>query len=227
MLRGIFKLRPPVAKYTVIWDVNVVLTYLHAMTVETFQDKLLKLTVLLMLLSGNRVNMLSHFRIRNMYISKTEVTFVFDESLKTTNPKLNVKPMVFRAFPDIPGLCPVNAIWDYLDERNIRSSSEAFFVVQVKPWGEASPNTIARWIKTVLHFAGIDSGRYTAHSCRAAVTSAAAFAGISIDTIMKSASWANVTTFKKHYFKEISSHYTLQSENFGEEILTRYDKGQL
>ena len=77
-------------------------------------------------------------------------------------------------------------------------------------------------IKTILSYAGIDSGKYTAHSCRSAVTSAAAFNGISLTTICKSASWSRVTTFKNHYFREISEHYVLNKENFGELTLQNY-----
>ena len=144
LLRGAFKLRPPVARHTSIWDVNVVLNYLHAMTVDSFKDKLLKMATLLMLLSGNRVNMLSHFKMRNMWICEDEVTFVFDEALKHSRPNWNTEKMTFRAFPQLPGLCPVTAIDDYLDIRKTLSGDEAFFVTQVKPWNAAAPDTIAR-----------------------------------------------------------------------------------
>ena len=222
LLRGAFKLRPPVAKHSAIWDVNMVLHYIHAMRVDSFKNKLLKMATLLMLLSGNRVNMLSHFRIRNMYINQDECTFVFDEALKHSRPNWNTEKMTFRAFPELPGLCPVVAIWDYLEVRNQLSGDEAFFVTQVKPHNEAAPDTISRWIKTMLGHAGIDSGRYTAHSCRSAVTSAAAFNGVSLSTICKSASWSRVSTFKKHYFKEITKHYDVSEENFGELTLQNF-----
>ena len=222
LMRGVFKLRPPVARYTSIWDVNTVLHYIHAMINNTFQLKLLKMATLLMLLSGNRVNMLSHFYIRNMYLNERECTFVFDEALKHSRPNWNTEKMTFRAFPELPGLCPVNAIVDYLEARNALSNDGAFFVTQVKPWNKAAPDTIARWIKTVLGWAGIDSGKYTAHSCRAAATSSAVFNGISLTTILKSASWSNVTTFKNFYYKEISERYVLDKENFGELTLQNY-----
>jgi hypothetical protein len=192
------------------------------MSVVDFKDKLLKMATLLMLLSGNRVNMLSHFKMRNMYINQEECTFVFDEALKHSRPNWNTEKMTFRAFPHTPGLCPVTAIHDYLEIRNTLSGDEAFFVTQVRPWNAAAPDTISRWIKTMLGLAGIDSGKYTAHSCRSAATSAAAFNGISLATICKSASWSRVSTFKKHYFREISERYVLNRENFGELTLQNY-----
>ena len=51
--------------------------------------------------------------------------------------------------------------------------------------------------------AGIDTGKFTAHSTRAASTSAAAQAGTLIEVIMESAGWSNCGTFAKFYHKPI------------------------
>ena len=40
----------------------------------------------LILLSGTRVNTLTHLKVTNMYITDTECTFVFDEVLKHSRP---------------------------------------------------------------------------------------------------------------------------------------------
>ena len=92
MLKGIFNLRPPVSRYTAIWDVNIVLHYIAAMIVDNYKDRVRKMAILLMLLSGNRVNMLSHFKVSNMFITNNECTFVFDEALKTSRPNWNTDP---------------------------------------------------------------------------------------------------------------------------------------
>ena len=215
-------MRPPVARYTSIWDVNTVLAYLSSMIIETQKDITMKLATLLMILSGNRVNLLSHLVVTNMYITEQECTFVVNEVLKESRPTFNAKPMTFRAFPSFPSLCPIRTIWAYLEVRNKLSDDTGLFVTLKKPHHPAKPDTIARWIKEMLALSGIDSGLYKAHSCRSASTSAALFRGISLTTIVKSASWSNVTTFKKHYLKEISEAYDLQKENFGEEMLNRY-----
>ena len=59
--------------------------------------------------------------------------------------------------------------------------------------------TIARWLKTILKRAAID----TAHSFRSAVTSAAHFKGASICDIMKLADWSSPSMFNKFYKKPI------------------------
>ncbi len=222
LLRGVYNLRPPVAKYTSIWDVNLVLAYIGCMITNNIMDLSMKLTTLLMILSGNRVNMLSHFSITNLFITNEEATFVFDKALKHSRPNFNIKPMVFRAFPEQPFLCPVKTIWDYLNIREDKTADTGLFITTTKPHRAATPDTIARWIKNTLALAGIDTGRFSAHSCRASATSAAHFQGISLSTIMKSASWTNVGTFKTHYLKDIEERQYPQQENFGKKLLTDF-----
>ena len=169
--------------------------------------------------------MLTHFDVTHMYITETECTLTFGHVLKAIRANFNSAPMTFRAYPECPQLCPVNLIWEYLSIRNELSIDPRFFIA-TKPtkgvYKGVSSDTIARWVKKMLGLCGIDSGKYTAHSCRAASTSAALFRGISIGTIVKSASWSNVDTFKKFYLKEISSCYDLGKTNFGEEMLDKY-----
>ena len=74
-----------------------------------------KLVCLLMLLSGSRVNSISHLKISNMYLTDTECTFVFDYVLKHSRPYFKEKPLVFRAFPQNPKLFPVSKLIKYLD----------------------------------------------------------------------------------------------------------------
>ena len=119
-------------------------------------------------------------------------------------------------------LCPVYAIKKYLDIRSERSGEPNFFVTTIKPYHDAHHDSIARWIKGILCDAGIDTRSYQAHSCRAASTSTAALKGVSLSTIMKSASWSNVNTFKKHYHKDISKVYELDKENFGDKLLQQF-----
>ena len=224
-IRGVFNLRPPKAKYTAMWDVDTVLTYISAMVQVSHKDITMKLATLFMLLSGNRVNMLSNMKLTGMFLTNLEVTFVFDDVLKNSRPGFNTSPMIFRAFPFFSSLCPVRVLRSYLDVRNPLADTSALFITTIKSNGiyrAAKPDTIARWIKDTLVLSGVDSGRYSAHSCRSASTSAAFFRGISLSTIVRSASWSNVTTFKKHYLREIKELYDLDEENFGESMLHNY-----
>ena len=70
--------------------------------------------------------------------------------------------------------------------------------------------------------AGVDTSVYQAHSCRHAATTAANIQGVSLDTIIKSASWSNDSTFFRFYKKDISDGYELSHVNFGQEILDNF-----
>ena len=85
----------------------------------------------------------------------------------------------------------------------IRKSNAALFVSYVtgKP---VTPATIGRWLQMVLRQAGVGK-EFTAHSTRAAVTSALHFKGASISQIMGLANWSSAGTFAKHYHRDVSS----------------------
>ena len=226
LLKGMHNERPPRPKYCVIWDVNVVLNFVSAMRTDTLMLMTQKLATLLMLLSGNRVNMLSEMKIANggMVLSEDlgECTFKFSTVLKHTTENSPGEKMTFRAYDD-PSLCPVTNILQYLQYRNTLSDEDSLFIITRKPHNTPRPDIIAGWIKEVLCAAGVDTGEYQAHSCRAASTSTAALAGVSLSTILDSASWKNVKTFKKFYHKEIvEGGYNLEKENFGEELLRHF-----
>ena len=116
---------------------------------NTYSDmnKSKKIACLIMLLSGTRVNTLTHLKITNMYTSDTECTFVFDEVLKHSRPKYCRKPLIFRAYLKCPELCPVKNLLSYPDIRLPRSSDPTLFISTTKPYKPVSSNTIARWIK--------------------------------------------------------------------------------
>ena len=88
LLKGVYNARPPVPKYCVVWDVKVVLDFLSAMRTDTLMLLSQKVTTLLMILSGNRVNMLTHMKLTNLIVNMDmgECTFTFDEVLKHSRP---------------------------------------------------------------------------------------------------------------------------------------------
>ena len=79
---GAFNLRPLVTKYHKIWDPDVLLSYLESMDTSRPIQLSMKTAILIMLLSGHRVNTLECLKITNMYISETECTFVFSSVVK-------------------------------------------------------------------------------------------------------------------------------------------------
>ena len=154
-----------------------------------------------------------------MFLTDEEVTFVFSEPLKHSRPGYTVPPLIFRAFPAEPDLCPVTTLKNYLYLYRLNAcSDQAVFCTTTKPKRSATKSTLQRWIKSTMYKAGIDTGRFTAHSVRGASTSSAKLLGIQMTTILKSANWSRETTFKRHYWREVEQLFP-REDNFGEQLL--------
>ncbi|KAI8516511.1 hypothetical protein Bbelb_050920 [Branchiostoma belcheri] len=80
-----------------------------------------------------------------------------------------------------------------------------------RPVGSA---TLARWVKSVLGTAGVDTATFSAHSTRGASTSAATAAGVSLHSIMNAADWSRESTFLKYYMRDNNQH------TFGQAVLS-------
>jgi hypothetical protein len=63
---------------------------------------------------------------------------------------------------------------------------------------------IARWLKELLHDAGIDTDAFKAHSTRSAASSAAKSAGMTTADLLKLAGWSRTSTFERFYHKPIT-----------------------
>ena len=218
-LKGVFNLRPPIKKFMATWDVTIVLNYLSQMKTDTFFKMSKKLATIYMILAGTRVNTLFNLKITNLYLTDEECAFTFDKVLKHTRPNFNTDPIVYRAYPYDKSLCPVQNTKDYLTYRLNISSDLGLFTTSTKPHNAASDATIARWVKETLSEAGINTGKFGAHSCRSAATSAADFAGIEMSTIAKAAGWSGTSTFYNHYKKDVM--FFRKEQNFGYSLLQR------
>ena len=84
-----------------------------------------------------------------------------------------------------------------------RSQSRLFLTV-VKPFKPAHKSTIARWIKTLIHEAGVDD-HFGAHSVQGASTTAATMQGMSVADVMKVADWSSDSTFKTFYYRPMQA----------------------
>lgn len=138
---------------------------------------------------------------------------------KQAQPGKMVKEYFFPYFPDNSNVCPASTLLRYIEKtehhrpEKASQTQGAIFLKSTKPFGPASSATIARWIKTVLMRAGIDTSIFKAHSVRGASTSAAAEAGISIPEILEAADWSNKSTFEKFYYRPQQSTFGLKVLN--------------
>ena len=179
--------------------------------------------MLIALLSGQRCQTIHALDISDMQVvSQPNLQYVFqiNKLLKTSRPAKHFSHLVLQAYPTDEQLCIFKTIQVYLAKmKPLRGKHTQLLISYQKPHKPVSTDTIARWLKTVLEKAGIDTNIFHAHSTRAASTSAAKTAKLSVNTIMDAAGWTNALTFSKFYDKPVVSESHKNSENFGHNLL--------
>ena len=219
LLKGIFRLRPSLPRYTVTWDVSIVLTHfisLHRSGDNSRKGLTMKLATLLCLLSGQRSQSLELLKLECMHLDKSRAIFYFPVLLKTSRPKFHQAPLEFKAFVMNSVLCPVSCLESYLiltGRESKESRTGPLFLSYAHPFLPVKASTIARYVRTMMKEAGIDTVTFSAHSARGASTSGVKSKGLSMAHICKSAGWSGCQTFARHYNKPI------QEEDFSSCLL--------
>ena len=75
------------------------------------------------------------------------------------------------AFPDLPSICPVLSLKDYLVRTAPlhHADSNKLFISLCKPHKSVSSQTLAWWVTNVMDTAGIDTSVFCQHSTRSAL----------------------------------------------------------
>lgn len=217
-MRGVFASRPSLPRQCVTWDVSTVLNFLAKLSPPKALSLLMlskKLVTLLALLSGHRGQSL--YLLSRDDIECTERTLIirFADLLKQTKPGTQAAEVVLPAY-EVADLCVVSTFQEYVKRtQQLRTPSEKhLFISTLKPYGRASRDTIGNWIKKILKTSGINMSMFTAHSTRAASSSAALASNIPLATILKTAGWEQESTFRKFYNKPI-----MRNTEYGRGIL--------
>lgn len=118
-MKCLFQSRPTFPKYTEIWDVNVVLSYLKTLSpVAKLPPKGLTywVTMMLMLLSGQRVQTIQLMDLKDMTMSKSQFTFMFKVSskVKRTKPGRHSQDLKFKDYAPYRRLCIYTYLQKYL-----------------------------------------------------------------------------------------------------------------
>ena len=122
-------------------------------------------------------------------------------------------------FKEDTSLCPVSCLRAYEKATTtLRGDTRELFPSSVAPHRPVSLSTIARWLKQAIISSEI-STEFTAHSTRAASSTAAALNGVSIREMMVRACWSNEDTFCKHYYRP--SAQAKLATNYGSSILSQ------
>ena len=123
-----------------------------------------------------------------------------------------VRDFFFPKFLADESICPVITVKHYMERTEplrmigpVRNSS--LFLSWIKPHRPISSASVARWLKTVLSKAGIDTSLFKAHSRRGASVSAAANSGITTKEILEAADWSTDSVFQKFYYKPVKLYF--------------------
>ena len=116
-MSGIFNRNPSKPKYSFIWDVEVVLTYLKSLPIDdSINDKLLtlKLTTILALTSASRASENTNLDIRYLAKSPKVFCFTFSKVSKTWKKGQQAPLIKFFKFDQDERLCVCKTIDQYL-----------------------------------------------------------------------------------------------------------------
>ena len=94
-MRGIFTRRPNLPRYGAIWDVNTVFNYISSLpsndelTLLTLSEKL---SILLMLLSGQRGQTIHLLKLGDIHVDIDKIVIYFTSLLKHSKPTKHLEP---------------------------------------------------------------------------------------------------------------------------------------
>ena len=204
-IRGVYNLRAPAPKYSYIWDVSVVLEiFRHLPENNLLSLKLLslKLVMLVALVSGQRVQTLSLLDLGLTYSVYDSIVFVILDMTKTSRPGKSASQIVLSEHGQDKRLCFFLLGSIPIETLECRTSSKLFLGLQ-KPHKAVESQTSSRWLKATLRLSGVRIDIFSGYSTRAASSSKAKLAGLSVDSILECVGWSNEQTFARYYNKKI------------------------
>lgn len=210
LLKAIYRQKPSRPKYTMTWDPKIVLDHVSSWYPNSDLDltKLSKkLVILLALCTSHRVQTLSLIKIANINKTPLGIKIFIPDIIKTSTASREQPVLFLPYFVDNPSICPAKTLEDYLQVTSKLRTEESINILLScrKPFKVVTSQTISRWIKQTLAESGVDVSIFSAHSTRHASTSAAASAGVCIDTIRKTAGWTtSSSTFARFYNRPIT-----------------------
>ena len=165
-VHGVFNSRPPQPRYVFTWDVTRVLNHIRSLGDNlslSCKELTSKLATILALANASRSSEIHALDVNYMKVSQSGVTFILGGLTKTSHPGKQ-HFLFYPALNQDKLLCPVTTLKHYLARTTkYRQSHSRLFLAVVKPFTPVHQSTIARWIKTLIHEAGIND-HFNAHS---------------------------------------------------------------
>ena len=215
LVKGVFHSRPPLPRYTEVWDIGKVINYVRNLGDNgrmSLKELTLKVTTLISILTCQRVSSVTQLSVSNTHLEGEQVTFVPVRLAKHDRPGRKIRKITVKAYPEDPNVCIVQALRSYMDRRPTRSEDQ-LLLTHRKPVKAASKDTIARWLKQVLVLAGVSDTIFGAHSYRGASSSGAKIASVPISKILRRGQWASEDTWRRHYDLNVQGYPSSDEED--------------
>jgi site-specific recombinase XerD len=207
--KGVYNERPALPRYKDTWDPQILFTYFKANVAKevSIQYFSAKCAALLALSSCERVSALVSINYNDISIESDKCTIQLNSLQKQSRPGKHKTHISLQRFSD-QLLCTIHNLEEYLARtKQIRKDDlkiTKLFITTVRPYKNASKDTVARWIKDAIHKAGVPE-HFTAHSTRSAATSNMHRKGMDIGDILKHVGWSSADVFHKFYNKAFHS----------------------
>ena len=168
LMKGVFMAKPPQPKYRETWDVGVVTEYLQRLSPYSslkLKELTLKVATLTALVTAQRCQSLHKLSLENMSVYEDKIVFVIKDRIKTSRPGKTFPKVEIPRFAENMDLCPRAHLLHYIAQTQpLRSLGEGqvnqLFISFCKPHKAVRSCTIARWLKTVLEQASVDTSIY-------------------------------------------------------------------
>ena len=214
-LLAVYKGNPPLTPSDDLIDISPSLTFIVNLGDNdsmSIRDLSIKTAFLMALVSASRPSDLVRIDATSMKESDNGYSFNCIEPKEfkiaiahsTTTSKPNVKRIFIGKYPDDSHLCPFLAVQSLLQRttewRSNNSKKKSLFLITRSSYTQASVDTVAGWIKSVIQ---CSSSSATAKDIRATSASLAQKAGIDLATILSLGNWTSNSTYQKFYQRGI------------------------
>lgn len=197
-MSGIRNTDPPMPRWNATWDVDVMLDYLRELsplshlTLKQLSYKL----VMLLVTSCQRIQTVECLKLSGMLSGKEDIAFRLDKRLKH-NTRGPLQIIQFKTFKQDLRLCVVFTLKHYISRTSdVRNNEDQLVSSYKAPYHKVCSNTMSRWMRELMEWAGIDSAVFTTHSVRGAVAFQMKRLNVPIKDIMAKASWRSESTFR-------------------------------
>ena len=200
-MQGVRNLRCGQVKYPLLWNAQDLIRYLTSWKLssdDSIQDISRKLAATLACVSAQRVHTLSLIDSRHIFFFDSGTYLYIFSDLKVQRDR----PCFVITLPsesERDCLKTVELLQLYLTKTRLIRKHPRLFLSCRPPYKPVTTDTLARWIRSVMHDAGIDISVFGAHSVRGASASFALQNNASIDSILQCGDWSCLKTFSRHY----------------------------